>query len=437
MSHPMAKVLGLTLLLSFIATTTAWTWNEPPSDSPPITEQPVDSEPRDDSSAVATEPADVPTAPSAPPVPPVPPAPPAPPGRPFGLRRDRQAPPALERAIADALANNPEIRIAEIKVREAEAEAARVRLEITKHVISALQEIEQARSELDHARERVREKVLAFRKTDDRATKEADEKIRRDPEVREAERRLREVEARFLPLLGRSIIGGEPVTRVYPLFSAPGPDLLELLSAALPDIERQGRWELHEPNNSLVVTAPVGLHDRLWRLLLVLRNKRFIREGLGDPPDPTRAADHGLATKKTQDALKEKVTLEFVETPVTVVLEFLKDRSGLNFLLSPSLDPKTPITVSVRDVSLAGALQAIEDVSAIQWVMREYGVLATDRPPPPPGGFGLPASRFDVAFPPPPDGDEHPLRIRLPSPRLRPRPPAAPEKELAKPQKKD
>src|SRR5438067_4305731 len=81
---------------------------------------------------------------------PTPPAAPAanPPGD-----ATRRAPekPTLEDILAAALRHNPDIRVAEAKLREAEAELNRVRLSVIQKMTRLHQELQHARAEADQA----------------------------------------------------------------------------------------------------------------------------------------------------------------------------------------------------------------------------------------------------------------------------------------------
>src|SRR5262245_30132912 len=60
---------------------------------------------------------------------------------------------SLEDLLAQALRNNPDIRVAEAKVREAEAELQRIRVVTAQKVAALRQAIETARQSRDAARE--------------------------------------------------------------------------------------------------------------------------------------------------------------------------------------------------------------------------------------------------------------------------------------------
>ena len=71
------------------------------------------------------------------------------------------------------------------------------------------------------------------------------------------------------------------------------------------------------------------------------------------------------AVKKISAKLKDPVTLEFVETPLSDVVDFLKDLTGVNIVLErPALEEEgissdTPATIHVQAISLASAVRIL------------------------------------------------------------------------------
>jgi hypothetical protein len=81
------------------------------------------------------------------------------------------------------------------------------------------------------------------------------------------------------------------------------------------------------------------------------------------------------------DKLTDRLTLEFVETPLGDIVDFLHDYSGANFYLlgeprswhEPSWGKlgETPVTVHVEDVSMATALDCLSDRTSLEWDVLE------------------------------------------------------------------
>jgi hypothetical protein len=83
-------------------------------------------------------------------------------GKKLEAARKEQA--GLDAVFAEALKNNPDIRVAEAKLREAEAELYRVRVNVLNRVVILRHDIRSAKAAADEARSRYeREKALAAR----------------------------------------------------------------------------------------------------------------------------------------------------------------------------------------------------------------------------------------------------------------------------------
>src|SRR5262245_55933437 len=70
-------------------------------------------------------------------------------------KADKPAAGSLEEMLAQALRNNPDIRVAEAKVREAEAELNRTRLQVTQRVVTFRQDLESLRATVREAQARL------------------------------------------------------------------------------------------------------------------------------------------------------------------------------------------------------------------------------------------------------------------------------------------
>jgi hypothetical protein len=71
--------------------------------------------------------------------------------KPESKKSDGPKPGSLEEALADALRGNPDIRVAEAKMREAEAELYRARLLVTQKVVALKAAVDVAKMNVDHA----------------------------------------------------------------------------------------------------------------------------------------------------------------------------------------------------------------------------------------------------------------------------------------------
>jgi hypothetical protein len=97
----------------------------------------------------------------------------------------------------------------------------------------------------------------------------------------------------------------------------------------------------------------------------------------GQPPSSPNAPQGPLAVKIRQ-ALKSSAHIEFVDVPAADLVQYLSDCHNIPFHVSGKLE-ETPMTLDVKDVTLAAGLQAIEDkYPSLQFVVRDDGLLLTE-----------------------------------------------------------
>jgi hypothetical protein len=101
---------------------------------------------------------------------------------------------------------------------------------------------------------------------------------------------------------------------------------------------------------------PVEYPDATWWEEMTKRRKKWSRVDL---TVPSKAED--LINEK----LKDPVTMEFVETPLSDVIDFLKDYTGVNIVLDkPALEEEginsdTPVSIHVQSIALKSALKIL------------------------------------------------------------------------------
>ena len=88
---------------------------------------------------------------------------------------------------------------------------------------------------------------------------------------------------------------------------------------------------------------------------------------------------------KYAETLRRKVDLDFADTPASDALEFLRDWSGLNILLSPEATEvarEHNITLRVNSMEFKMALQWILKLSRLHMTVKDHALYITDRPCP-------------------------------------------------------
>ncbi len=149
------------------------------------------------------------------------------------------------------------------------------------------------------------------------------------------------------------------VTRSYPVGDlAATPEAGAMLVALAKEILRADGKDLPgdrilslDSLQAIVMTHNISAHDRLVRLFEQLR-------GGAEPPE---------SVKKIHTMLNNPVTLEFVETPLSDIVDFLKDFTGFNIVLDkPALEEEgvnadTPCSIHVQSIALGSAIRILLD----------------------------------------------------------------------------
>ena len=279
--------------------------------------------------------------------------------------------PTLEDLLAQALKHNPDIRVAEAKVQEAEAELDRTRLQIAQKVV-ALQ------ADLQKARAKVAYEELQFKRIRGLFEQKAiDQNLvdERENNLEAAKAELAALEAQLSALLGKP-------PRKAAAETAPQ-DYDAAVSAAMRFLSR--------------TQADQGQMTALGLLSLAAAQQAA--------PVPV--------AEKVRKALDTPVTVDFKDVPLADVLEYLQDKAGVmirNLALRtrPGAKEDGPkITLTLHEaLPLRAVLQIIEDEFSprygVVFVVRDYGLLLTIREALPPGavlldrlGDGQPAHAAD------------------------------------------
>jgi hypothetical protein len=317
--------------------------------------------------------------------------------------------------VADALKNNPDIRVAEAKAREAEAELNRTRMKVVSDLSLLHAEIQAAQAGFDDAKGRYERAIMLHQK---RAIAEED--------LGEAKRTLEKMtgeleikRARLPYLLGKQTGSSassaliddlirmkfdakkieEPsdevfLRRLYLDLRGRVPTAEEMKSfLKIPEKDRREKWvdqlrrdefaRIHKgPVNASCVRChenpwlgtdvPADHHhrmwvDKYWQLLL-------------KPESPM--------TDKLRKALDAQTRMDLSSTSPKDVLEYLREKSlpGINLHVRAKSLKKEAIDVKLGEsVPVGAVLQYLEDELDIIFVLRDYGIVvvaADERIPP-------------------------------------------------------
>jgi len=245
----------------------------------------------------------------------------------------------LEEMLARALKDNPDIRVGEAKVREAEAELNRTRLQVLQKVVALHHALEAQRAlvqslELDYRRvaELTRQGAVGTTQI-----------VEAQQKLAAAKAKLAEVEAEMPYLSGR--LTATHAERIRSLAFSPDGKALWTESA-----EKGIRvWD--------VETGKALGENVLFRLT--------------SAPPP-----QGTIAERIRKALDTPVALDFKDRSLVDILKDLQQKaSGVPFLVLAPPEEKVSLHLS-EAVPLGAALQALEDATGMRFGVREYGIVA-------------------------------------------------------------
>jgi multidrug resistance efflux pump len=317
--------------------------------------------------------------------------------------------------IAEALKNNPDIRTAEVKVREMEAELSRTRMKVVSELSLLHAEIQAAQAGVDEAKSRYERGIILHQKgaisaEDLGIVKQTLQKVTAELDIKRAK----------VPyLLGRQTGGSatsaliddlirmkfdvkkieEPsdevfLRRLYLDLRGRLPTAEEMKNfLKIPKKDRREKWvdQLRRDEFARIHKGPVNAscircHENPWL-------------GIGAPDDPNHRIwvdkywqfffkPESPTTDKLRKALDATIRVDFDNMPLKDVLEYLRDKGqgDFNFHVRGKTRGETPVTVKLKTpVPIGAVLQFLEDEHDIIFVLRDYGIVvvaADERIPP-------------------------------------------------------
>lgn len=99
---------------------------------------------------------------------------------------------------------------------------------------------------------------------------------------------------------------------------------------------------------------------------------------------PVLRIPEGPIAEQIRTALAKPVMADFVEEPVTGVVDYLKEELGIEIQIDKrrledlNIGPDEPVTITISPAPFVAVIQAIEDLyPEFRFVVREYGILLT------------------------------------------------------------
>lgn len=257
---------------------------------------------------------------------------------------------SLEDLLGQALKNNPDIRVAETKLHEAEAELNRARLQVMQKVVTLQHSLETRRNAIKIAEARWKQlselhKQAAVAMT---MVQEAEQELIRE------KAKLTALEAELPYLLGK------PSARTANQLAV---DRALLWLGQNQTAGNKAEWT----SNQLTERE---LMNHFWIKFMNL-------PAAGAPPTSTTLAD------KIRKALDQPVKLDYKNKSGQEILEnLLQKMEGVPYRILVKINPReTKTDLQFNDpLPLGAALEAFQDLTSngdLRFVVREYGILVT------------------------------------------------------------
>jgi hypothetical protein len=271
-------------------------------------------------------------------------------------------PSQLEEMLARAMRDNPDVRVAEAKLREAEAELNRARLTAVQKIVALQRGSEQAQAAVAAAEARYK------------ASQAMLEAAERDHE-------------RAIKLLERKQVTKEVVDATRLKVEQDRANLetakaeLQSSKAALAKVQAElpyllGKQPRGDAGPEAVLREMDALLQRQMYAIQIERAHAAWRLAARQL--------HGDMADKVRKALDAPVKVQFQEHTLEDILEYLQRVAEVPFLdHTPAELRKQPQTLRLsQPVPLGAALQALEDHFGVRFAVREYGILVADKLPP-------------------------------------------------------
>ncbi|HUY93049.1 MAG TPA: hypothetical protein VMV10_30245 [Pirellulales bacterium] len=260
-------------------------------------------------------------------------------------------PATLAQALAQALQANPDVLLAEAKVRQAQAEYNQAKLKAAQDVTVAFHERGAAQRSLETHRE-ARMKIPGSVP---------------EPEIQRLADELAECEAKMTYLLGAGaeLKQAEPSDRKETIQLIPHPIRI-----------------LHENRAVSDATANQDAGKQTPRVVLEPLEKVGTLHVASHPGSGAPAGKRPGIPEKYRKVLQKPVKVKFKDMNVDQIVEQLNRLTGdeLPILLPRQQFGAAPLTIELpKEVSLQTALEAVADMSECAFLFRDYGLLVVNR----------------------------------------------------------
>ncbi len=266
------------------------------------------------------------------------------------LKDAKKAQDKLDEQYSQALKTNPDIKVAEAKLREAEAEVTRVRLGVLQRLRLIHAKINFAKAQVDLTEARwQREKQIYAKGAGSMADLLASE-----AEMRKAQADLTVAEAELPYLLGER----------------PGGAVAGITFS---------------PDGRLLHTVEADGSVRIWD---ITSGKAVVQQPGAPLQGPAPSAPMpGSANEKLREALDTQFKVNLQDIDLKDALKFVQDRiENLNIHVSARKASEKRVSIDlVAEIPVGAFFQFLEDETGCVFIIRDYGIVVVDRDRLPPG----------------------------------------------------
>jgi hypothetical protein len=285
---------------------------------------------------------------------------------------EEKKPSQLEELIAQALQGNPDVRVAEAKMREAEAELNRTRLQVIQKVVAHQHNTEALESAVKTAESRlvVAEANVRLAEAEHQRMVEISKKgVAAKSDVDAARAKVQQAEA--------DVQAAKAALQAAKADHAKAQaELPYLLGKATKDDKAQA--ELARRALEWLGAHQADDNSATARALYALGMAQAQAAWqAGQPP-------RGTVAEKLRQALDAPVSMKYEGISLGSVLKEMADQAGVTIVTTsglPSDISNKGVTVSVSNLPRGACFQLLEDLTGVRFGVREYGIVATDKLP--------------------------------------------------------